>query len=155
MKNLLFILLIFLTACSSNIKKKVVSTYNDGQAKKIEYFKIKSNKKIVVKEEQYYSNGQLKMMGSYSGNKRDGKWIAWYENGNKWSEGYFKNGLRDNESIIWYENGNKQIHGFYHNGKIDKIWTFWNKQGAKVKEIVFKDGIKIKEKKYNKKIPFK
>ncbi len=155
MKKELFILLIFLAACSSQVKKRVVSTFDNGNPKKIEYYKIKSDKKIIVKEEQYYSNGQLKMKGNYLYGKRDGRWDAWYENGKKWSEGYFKNGLRNNESTIWYKNGNKQIHGFYKNGNIDKTWTFWNKKGVKEKEVVFKDGLKIKEKEYNKRIPLK
>ncbi|MBE9467555.1 MAG: hypothetical protein IMY72_04420 [Bacteroidetes bacterium] len=153
MKKTIVILLIFITACTSKVEKRVVSTFNDNKPKKIEYYKIKSNRKIVVKEEEYYSNGQLKMTGGYYKNKRDGKWIVWYEDGKKWSEGYFKNGLRDKESTIWYENGNKQMHGFYKNGKTDKTWIFWNKQEEKVKEVVFKDGVKIKEKKINKKIP--
>ncbi|RLD64291.1 MAG: hypothetical protein DRJ01_01345 [Bacteroidetes bacterium] len=155
MKKILFIFLVFISACTGKIEKRVVSTFDNGNPKKIEYYKIKSNNKVIVKEENYYSNGKIKMSGDFYNNKRDGKWIVWYENGNKWSEGYFKNGLRDKESTIWYENGNKQIHGFYKDGKTDKTWTFWNKDAEIVKEVVFKDGVKIKEKEYSKKIPLK
>lgn len=74
------------------------------------YYYFKSDKEFSsVKEhenvEKRYSNGHLKIKGSYHNGFEDGLWEEWYENGQKKSEKRFKDGMPIGTWKEWNENG--------------------------------------------------
>jgi len=117
---------------------KIEETYDDGSPKLIHFYKQINDTSVLIGEEHYYENGNLKMKGNYNPvGQREGKWTYWYLNGNKWSEGYFVNGLEDSLKTVWHENGNIHYQGFYHMGQRTGTWEFYELTGDKLKEISY------------------
>ncbi len=138
-KNLLLALLplIVLTGCQFFSHKEVEQKYPDGSPKVEKYYSYRKGQKELIREVQYYENRQRKIEGTYSNNKRMGKWTAWFKNGKIWSEGAFKDGLSEGLRTVYYENGRKHIVGSYKlDQKIGK-WQFYNADGMLLKEIDF------------------
>lgn len=136
LKNVLAIFgLAFLLACSNNDGIRVVEeNFPNGKEKIVRYYKDSKNEKILLSEEQYYDNGQIKSKGDFKNNQRHGLWTYWYENGNVWSEGKFKNGLSHGFRKVYHLNGEIYYEGKYKNDKPIGTWTFWDEEGRFIKE---------------------
>ena len=112
-----------LSACAPIpvVKEKYASS---GQKKKILMIKKGSDSSAVVKEIEYYENGQVSLEVERKGIKRDGKYLEFYPDGidrivgkyadhmmhGKWQY-YSKNGRLD--SVRTYKNG--LLHGQWQN----------------------------------------
>jgi antitoxin component YwqK of YwqJK toxin-antitoxin module len=143
MKQTLLIItaLMLVVGCSeSDAQQKVITvteTYNDGDVSKISYHKITGNKIELVKEINWYKNGQKEWEATYKDGKEDGLWTWWYENGQKESEATYKDGERI-ESTRWDEVGNElsappgQVwspeHGHWHNAPAESTPSESGKQ---------------------------
>ncbi len=136
--NIIFI------GCNNQLNKEVVETYDDGSPKTVSFYNISNKDKEVVKEIQYYKNGQKRYVGLFEDGKRNGKWFFWFKNGNKWSEGYFIAGVRTGKTKVYQENGKLLYTGEYLNGKKHGVWKFYNKEGDKTKVVSFESGKKVK-----------
>jgi antitoxin component YwqK of YwqJK toxin-antitoxin module len=129
MKQTLLIItaLMLVVGCSeSDAQQKVITvteTYKDGDASKISYHKITGNKIELVKEIDWYTNGQKKEEVTYKDGEYDGLWTYWDENGQKWAERTYKDG-KEIESTSWYENGQKESEITYKDGEVisGKCW---------------------------------
>lgn len=136
LKNI-FAILFFATlfSCSNNPDVRVVEeNYPSGKEKVVRFYKQDKTDKILVSEEQYYDNGQLKSKGSFRNSERHGEWSYWYENGNIWSEGEFKNGKSHGYRRVYHLNGELYYKGTYKNGKPSGTWSFWDEEGRFIKE---------------------
>ena len=114
MKHTLLIItaLMLVVGCSeSDAQQKVITvteTYKDGDVSKISYHKITGNKIELVKEINWYKNGQKREEGTFKDGEKDGVWTWWHENGQKKREGTYK----DDEFIsskCWDEDGNECV----------------------------------------------
>ena len=129
MKHTLLIItaLMLVVGCSeSDAQQKVITvteTYKDGHVSKISYHKITGNKIELVKEIDWYTNGQKKEEVTYKDGEYDGLWTYWDENGQKWAERTYKDG-KEIESTYWYENGQKESEITYKDGEVisGKCW---------------------------------
>ena len=97
--------LMLIVGCSeSDAQQKVITvteTYNDGDVSKISYHKITGNKIELVKEINWYKNGQKREEGTFKDGEKDGVWTEWHENGQKESEGTYKDGEIQGEERRW------------------------------------------------------
>jgi len=143
--GVLLLLSIMLSGCKNKLKREVVETFEDGSPKKESFYTLQAKNKEVIKEIQYYENGQKKYVGFFKKGKKDGMWTFWFENGKKWSEGYFLEGLRTGEASEYYENGKIFYKGEYLEGQKHGKWEFYNDQGNKVNEVIFENGKIIKQ----------
>ncbi len=139
-----FLVAFSLTSCKNKIQEEVTKS-PDGKIEKVVKFQQNGDKKDLVKETRFYPNGNKQIEGGYKNNQREGKWEYWFENGNKQSEGTFDNGVRVGEAKVWYENGKPIYTGYYSNGKPDKVWVIYNKKGEKESEILYNNGIIVKQ----------
>jgi len=151
MKHTLLIItaLMLIVGCSeSDAQQKVITvteTYNDGDVSKISYHKITGNKIELVKEINWYKNGQKEEEGTYKDGKKDGLHTEWYKNGQKRLEDTYKDGELDGKWTEWFRDGQKSYEGTYKDGKQDGKWTGWYENGQKKWERTYKDGERISE----------
>jgi antitoxin component YwqK of YwqJK toxin-antitoxin module len=132
----LFLVLVFLAACSEKLEERVTETFDDGKTKRVQYFKGEGEDRYMKKDLFYYENGNKRVEGEYNKEgQKDGKWTYWYEDGKKWSEGYFSEGLNHKKRTTWHENGEMHYTGTYDKGKRVGVWKFYSEEGELVKEI--------------------
>ena len=93
---------------------------------------------------EHHPNGKLKTKGLLKNGKRTGDWIAYHNNGNIYRENKYKKGVLNGKTAAYYPNGNVQYVGLYINNKKDDSWFFYLEDGSFEKEVLFKDGERIK-----------
>jgi TonB family protein len=79
----------------------------------------------------YYQSGQLQSVEQYINNKKNGKWIQYFESGIKDYESEYQN---DNKTGVWiwyFDNGKIGAREKYKNNIRVKA-KYWNKEGEKV-----------------------
>jgi antitoxin component YwqK of YwqJK toxin-antitoxin module len=130
--------LFLLSGCSSRPEIRVVEeTWPGGKEKTIKYYKERGEKKILLREETYYLNGQKEQEGSYKNGERTGVWKYWYDSGLLWSEGEFLNGKSHGYRKVYHPNGKLYYEGTYKDDKPIGTWKFFDKEGRFVQEKVF------------------
>ena len=102
-----------------NLDKHIVRTHANGHPYVVIYTQGEQNER--VREELYYSNGNLDYAGNYQNGMEHGEWIYYWENGNMKSYEMYEDGL---EQGVGYE--------YDYNGK-------------KIKELHYLNGILVKE----------
>jgi len=142
--GLMIMLLASITSCTQ-LSKEVVSTFENGNPKLVKTYRIKSGNKVLIKEVEFYKNGQKKYEGSYNGEVKEGRWTFWFEDGSVWSDGFFSNGLRSGKAKVFHENGKPFYQGQYTGGKKDGEWVFYDDQGKEVNRVTFSKGELIKQ----------
>jgi|TARA_B100001964_G_C13732849_1_gene379593 antitoxin component YwqK of YwqJK toxin-antitoxin module len=128
MKKTLLIITLFITGiCLGQTYDQIVETYDNGLPKVVKTYKVVEGKLQLVKEINWYPNGQKSVEGkwevldgeTFKHNRKMGKWTFWHENGQKWKEGSYTLWLnvynndttfsypKDDKWTYWYENGQK------------------------------------------------
>jgi len=132
----LFVLFLF-PACSSGPEIRVVDeTWPGGKEKTIKYFKEQGDKRILVREEKYYINGQKEQEGMYKNEERTGVWKYWYDTGVLWSEGEFLNGKSHGYRKVYHSNGKLYYEGNYTDDQPSGVWTFFDKEGRFIQKKI-------------------
>ena len=103
-----------------------------------------------VREEKYFSNGNIKTRGVYQFGKKQGKWETYYRNGCIKKLELFNNGKLHGKTIEWYQNGIKKAEGIFHNGKRQGVFFDWRKNGSLIIKQSFKNGLRCYLKHYDK-----
>lgn len=112
----------------------------------------------------FHSNGQLKGMGRYVHNKREGLWLYYYENGTKQDSSVYAHGEQTGISLSWFDNGvvedssvtlatgEYESYGWWKNGKPSSIeyynqrdretktWKFYHENGQLSSQEEYADG---------------
>lgn len=137
MKNVITLLLI-LTLFIGCTTKEESSTENLN-------ISITSPTKITDGEViEYHKNGVVKIKGTLKNGKREGQWQSFFENGSLQSENKYVKGILSGKTAAYYPNGNLNYVGLYINDLKDGVWYFYLENGTLDKEVVFKEGEKIK-----------
>jgi antitoxin component YwqK of YwqJK toxin-antitoxin module len=123
-KRLLLSLVIFLGGTSAfaqleNTTRDVARKHPNGKPYVVVYMKNTTGE--IVKEEVYYSNGNLEWEGFYKRSIEEGSWKYYYPNGI----------LKSNQ--------------YYIKGKENGVFLDYNESGKLVKQSLFKDGKLISE----------
>lgn len=144
MKNIfnVALLAVFLVGCSSESEvaevteittvTKVTKVNNEGKVIDIKRIQDRSGVFYEVDDEEPFT----------------GKAVQYYKNGQKVTEAQFKDGKYHGISTNWYGNGQKMAEMNYENGKKNGLTTLWYENGQK--KMIFKDGKKISETKWDK-----
>ena len=80
-------------------------------------------------EEKWYSNGQLKSLGSYNMGLKYGMWKKWYDNGKLKEKGMYNKNKQCGSWKKWYDNGELESLGQYKKGKKHGLWTNFYHEG--------------------------
>lgn len=139
-----FIQLFFFVFCHKPTYKNIVEKYPNNKIKSIIVVDTSNSKADTIKITEYYYNGNIKFSGSFKNNKRHGEWIYYYNNGKIWSKGNFVNGKSNGLFYVYNEDGSLFMISCYKNDIPDGIWSFY-KDNKKIKEVIYKNGEKIKE----------
>jgi uncharacterized protein len=133
---LIFLLfsLVLTFSCKQPPHEHVESTFPDGSAQLVKFYKSEARENL-VKEIHYYENGEKRMEGGYRNGERHGEWTAWYENGNVWSKGHYTLGKENGLKTVWHQNGIKYYEGEVVDDQRHGIWKFWNDKGELLKEV--------------------
>lgn len=127
-----------LFSCQQPMVRMVDEFYEDGKPKSVNYY-ASIEKKIILKTELYYPNGNLKVRGHFMDNQKHGQWIYFYENQNVSDEAWFMNGELHGRSSSSYKNGNLRSNGYYMNGEKVREWTFFDQEGKLTKRINYSE----------------
>lgn len=88
-----------------------------------------------IKEELYYTTGELKMEGETVNGAKHGIWTAYFENGGLWSKNEFVHGKLHGRSEVYHKNGLTYYTGQYQHGQKSGEWSFYDEQGNPVESI--------------------
>ncbi len=137
-------------SCGDDYERILISSYSDGTPLKVGVYKWKGNSRILMKEINYYPNGEIETEGELNEDgQKHGLWVYWHENGKKWLEENYQNSLRHGEFIEWYMSGDKSFEGEYENGFPSGKWTFWDEDGNKTKQLIYENGEVVEEKNFD------
>ena len=75
---------------------------------------------------EYYSNGNVKHVGYFINDKREGNGKYIFENG-EYYIGQWKNGLFHGKGIYYYSNGNIKYDGDFINDKLKEMENIFGK----------------------------
>ena len=145
MKKILLIVLFISVGLSQQIIPQITETYENGNIKKIIYYKETRNRIEKVKEVKYHENGQKSEEVKFKDGKEDGLFTDWYENGQKKGKVTFKDGKEDGLGTLWHENGQKKAEVTFKDGKRIGSAAEWHENGQKVAEGTYKDGKELKD----------
>ncbi|MDR0971490.1 MAG: hypothetical protein LBM25_03810 [Bacteroidales bacterium] len=81
--------------------KEVISTYENGNPKKVYYTKQENGNKIKVKEVMYYENGYIRYEGAFLNGERTGVWMFYFENGTLFALADFTNNSNGNNWEVY------------------------------------------------------
>ena len=81
----------------------------------------------------------------YNGEKYTGASYKNFKSGEKGMEGRLLNGYKDAEWIWFYKNGKEKRKSNFVDGQLNGISTYWYKNGVKRSEITFRNGVNIKQ----------
>lgn len=138
-------IIIFASACNSNLESEIIMYYPDSIPKLEYFYKYEGNNKYVAKEIRYYPNGVIQTEGQYNSlNQKEGKWSSYFENGKKWLVENYTEDIKNGKIIEWYRSGDKMYEGYYKNGIIDGNWTLWDEKGKKVSTTKYVEGEVVK-----------
>ncbi|MCX7955362.1 MAG: hypothetical protein N3A01_09285 [Bacteroidales bacterium] len=138
------ILFVIIVGCKRPNYKNIVEKYPNNKIKSIIIIDTTEQKNDTIKITEYYFNGNIKLTGGFKNNKRHGEWIYYYNNGKIWSKGNFINGKSNGLFYVYNEDGSLFMISCYKNGIPDGIWSFY-KNNRKIKEVIYKNGEKLKE----------
>lgn len=100
----LFVALSLLTLDQdTELRKQVARTFEDGSPRVVLYFS--EDETSYVKEEVYFSNGQLDYYGHYKNQAEHGEWKYFWENGHIKFLEYYEFGLEHGEMFDYDFNG--------------------------------------------------
>lgn len=102
-----------------NTTRDVARKHPNGKPYVVVYMKNTTGE--IVKEEVYYSNGNLEWEGFYKRSIEDGSWKYYYPNGK----------LKSNQ--------------YYTKGKENGVFLDYNEEGKLIKQSLFKDGNLVSE----------
>lgn len=131
---LLVMVILLLTGC----KKKEIIDFSQLQCRNDIYYKVNDDKPFTGQAEEYYKNGQKKLVQNYEKGKLEGEILEWYKNGQKQSEVEFING--NGKKTTWYDSGEIKGELNYKEGKVVGKFISWYKSGKIKQEVNYKDG---------------
>ncbi len=137
------------------VQKRLYADYpiNPLTGEFIRYFPYSGKKELEVhyvngipvgKYQEWYDNGNIKLVGYYNENgNEEGLFQKWYKNGVLHIVGYYKNGVRD--SIWTFNRSDKSLEkkGHYNNGLKNGVWEYFTLTGELYLYFEYRNGVEI------------
>ncbi len=139
MKYLFFFVILGISISFSQLIPKI-EIYESGNVRTITYFKNEDNKLIIVKTENYFTNGQLESSTNFKNNQKHGEYTSFWENGEMSSRGFFNDGKMDSIWKFWDSNGNIEGISNWRKDLKHGKWTAFYNSGQIKQESNFKEG---------------
>jgi antitoxin component YwqK of YwqJK toxin-antitoxin module len=134
-KNLIVVgIVLVLNACNGSFEGTVEKAYPDGTIKLISYY-AKDEPNVLVRQQIFYPNKQLRIDGFFKDGEKDGKWVYYYEDGIMWSKGFFRKGNMDGKYETYHPNGKLAVKGSFKEGTRIGKWYYYNEDGSLEKEV--------------------
>ena len=93
-----------------------------------------------VKPDNFYPNGQIRIMGQSHNFLRMGLWTEFYANGQIQSEGHYVNSQKVKQWNYYFENGQRKAIEFYdENGYRYGLWETWYVNGQLKSRSIMKN----------------
>lgn len=167
---LLFFAFLITLSCATRKKLSEAIQYDSDSTKHVYTYVGKKNE--LVKETTWFPNGNLKSEYLFEDSVLHGAWRTFNENGKPSKEGaylhgvenglfkyydvngvltfegYLKNGKKEGIWTTWYDEVQKQEEREYKDDMLNGTWTYWYIDGNLMKEELYENGKKIKEKNY-------
>lgn len=128
----LTLITIFLSACS-NENEKIIVSHPNGNPAYVEYY-AESDTLNPSRTLRYYINGEKQEEIHYKNGIKNGVNTFWYQNGEKMFEGNFENGLLQGTFTQWFDNGKVDYIATYEKGRPSGTWKYYNKDGSLLSE---------------------
>lgn len=94
----------------------------------------------------YYSNGQIQSKGEYKNSQKIGEWNYYYSNGqSKATEFYDNGGYRLGNWETWYENGQLKWKSFFKNNEYSGDSFYWYENGQLASHTIYTENNKRKD----------
>ncbi len=101
--------------------------------------------KQVNKYEEFFANGNPKLLITIANEKKNGPYITYYENGKKSSEYTFVNDVENGEIKLYYNNGKLKSAYFLNDGDIEGTIENYDLDGKLSKKSIFVNGESVKD----------
>ncbi len=109
-----YLLIVLLVGVCFGQTEKIITRWEDGTPKKINYYDGKGFDEVLVGVKTYYSNGDLRSKTRYNDNVRNGEYLFYLEGNKLLIRGDYINGKPTDESWIVYKPHEiKSNHGNY------------------------------------------
>jgi len=90
---------------------------------------------------EYYFNGHLKSVGTYTDNQKSGEWKSYFPSGAVKSSGEYNEGNKEGVWSYFFVSGQVQKTGEYRNNKLFGDWVnYYNKGGIKWGRVYNEEG---------------
>ncbi len=127
----------------------VLDYWENDKPKLVEYYKKEGQKKILLSENLYYTNGALWERITYNASDKTSLLIRYDINGKEKERMPFnEKGSLHGLYTQTYSNGNKVKEGTYINGKAEGLICFWYESGKKERETFYRNDSIISEKEW-------
>jgi len=137
MKNIIWLFLLGLLACSSNIKTVEVQNDNGVVIERYEQ-NIKTAQKD-GKSDFFSDDGALLETAFYKNGVLNGKRVLYHENGEIQAIEQYTNGTFTNIYQAFYENNQLELEGKYIDGKMDGEWKRYYDSGELMEIVTYGD----------------
>lgn len=115
-----------------------VKYFDDTEIIEIEY--ILKDGKLNGEVINYYENGNIRRIGTFKNDQREGEFIEYDENGDKSSEYICKNDKIEGKASYYYSNGKIKRIGYFKNGKENGDFVEYETDGTKSAEYKMING---------------
>lgn len=145
MSKTVFVLLIFLQACSHSPEGSNTAQYIDTPCIEISETELKNG--ITYRNEvpfsgkicSWYSNGNIHSETAFLDGEKAGVWTIYFENGKVEKTGSISHANEDGAYKEYYENGQLKYDYTYQNGSKEGVWKSWYENGGKYTERHFSE----------------
>ncbi|MCB0761425.1 MAG: hypothetical protein KDC12_07890 [Flavobacteriales bacterium] len=135
MNRIAFILLVALVSCTPKVIEKTTKVYPGGQPESIMYFNEGDSNPFAQKV--FYSDGKMKIEGSFENGKRQGVWTSYYQNGQIWTINVYDQDTNHGEYIMYNSDGTVKLKGQYDHGEETGTWIINDERGNFIQEKTF------------------
>lgn len=140
-RGVVILLGILFFACAAKELRVVESLWNNGNPKVVKYYKGEEECENLVRIEECYEDGQVRLAGSVQEGQRNGLWKYFFEDGKIWTEAYYIHGELDGAYTVYYKKGAIRYRGVYRNGQREGEWLFFDEEGRQIKSIDYSQKI--------------
>ncbi len=117
--------------------------FGDGTGKMVsEEFYVDG--KIDGKSKVFYPEGGISEMTTYINGLKDGLWEQYFSDGVIKLRGTYKAGEKQGRLQLFFPSGQVRLSGLYNNGHQDGVWTSYDEKGKVVKKETYKNGELLK-----------
>ena len=120
----------------------VFKFYNSKYSAYPEAIKIFTKNSDSVTVKYLYESGESRVIGTFIGKSRVGKWTYFYKKGTIFSEEFYNNGKLEGKVTIYFKsNGKRAEESVYKKGKLHGISKKYSDKEILIEEVMYENGL--------------